>query len=199
MVKLSELIFNFVSFWTHFYDLPLECMTKAMVQRLGNVVGVCDEVDSDADGLCWGESLRVKVRYDITQPIRRGLKINIEGPMGGCWIPMTYESLPDYCYHYGLIGHLVKECTDGLTSMERTKGYVAPYGAWLCFQSTMKAKINFRRKSSTPSFSSDRSIPGKGHDEELKGQSQNSGGREAERDEIPMASLDGMVIGIAYS
>lgn len=119
----------YVSFWTHFYDLPLPCMTKAMAMRLGNDVGVCEDVDCDADDLCWGESLRVKIKYDITIPIQRGIKINIDVPTGGCWILLTYESLPEFSYLCGLIGHVGKECSVGLDTLERKKGFVAPYEA----------------------------------------------------------------------
>lgn len=40
LVKPSDMAFNIVPFWLHFYDLPLACMNVTMAKKLGNAVGV---------------------------------------------------------------------------------------------------------------------------------------------------------------
>lgn len=110
MVKPSKMRFHKVAFWMHFFYLPLACMNPSMARRLGNVVGEFEFVDCNSEGQCWGSSLRVRVRIDISMPLQRGVKINIEGPIAGCWIPMQYEKLPQFCAHCGMFDHGSNEC-----------------------------------------------------------------------------------------
>lgn len=94
VVQPSDMQFHRASFWVHFFDLPLCCMNVAMARQLGNAVGTFENVDCDSMGRCWGSSLRVRIFLDISKPLRREIKLNIDGPIGGCWIPMQYEKLP---------------------------------------------------------------------------------------------------------
>lgn len=67
------------------------------------------EVDCDQDNFCWGESLRLKIRIDITKPPRRGIWIDLGGDQKSIWIQARYERLLDFCYSCGQIGHMTKE------------------------------------------------------------------------------------------
>lgn len=137
MSKPSHLNFYKVSFWIHFFDLHLECMNRLMAIRLGNVIGCFEDVHYNEEEYCWGSSLRVRVSLDISKPLRRGVKLNIAGPMGGSWIPLQYEGLPDCCFHCGKLDHLLKDCEDnfseGSFSMRKHQ-----YGPWLRYQGPLK-------------------------------------------------------------
>lgn len=133
-LKLSEVHFNKASFWVHFCDVPLVCLNASMAQRLGNAIGKFEYVDCSDDKFFWGASLRVRVSIDINKPLRRGVKVNLEGPIGGCWTPIRYERLPDFCSYCGMIGHTKGEC-----EMEHIQGGAwqvqkNQYGPWLKFQ-----------------------------------------------------------------
>lgn len=36
--------------------------------------------------------------------------MNVVGPIGGCWIPIQYEKLLNYCAHGGMLEHGTKDC-----------------------------------------------------------------------------------------
>lgn len=53
--------------------------------------------------------MRIRVKVDITKPLKRALRVkcaNGESLM----VTFTYERLPNFCYRCGVIGHLLKSC-----------------------------------------------------------------------------------------
>lgn len=60
----------------------------SMAERLSNAIGRFEEYDNGGRGFGWKESLRVRVNLDITKPLRRGIKVNLEEPLGSCWTPI---------------------------------------------------------------------------------------------------------------
>lgn len=76
--------------------------------------------------------MRVRVRIDISRPLRRGVKIILNDALGGSWIPVQYERLPNFCFYCGIIGHLVKDCGKVL-SIDRSICSSFNYGEWLRF------------------------------------------------------------------
>jgi hypothetical protein len=86
----SNLNFDRVSFWIRMLELPLACMGRQVGLRLGSSVGTVDEIDTDKEGIGWGEFLRVKISLDISKPLLRGRKLKYEGE--SYWIVFQYEN-----------------------------------------------------------------------------------------------------------
>ena len=82
-------------------NLPLACIGRETGRMLGASVGTVQAVDTDANGVGWGEALRVKVLIDLYKPLARKLKI--QGATK--WIPFQYERLPKFCFSCGTILH----------------------------------------------------------------------------------------------
>lgn len=61
--------FECASFLVRMYNLPLACMGKTTVQKIGASVGDVEEVNVHDDDLSWGEYLRVKIRMDLRKPL----------------------------------------------------------------------------------------------------------------------------------
>lgn len=59
--------------------------------------------------------------------------MNLEGPMGGCWVPIKYEKLPEFCYSCGKIGHTRLEC-DEVVIERHGQDPSSQYGSWLRYQ-----------------------------------------------------------------
>lgn len=91
---------------------------------LGNSIGVFEAAKSDENGKMKGETLRVKIKVNVNEPLKRGTTVKIGSVAGKMWIPVTYERLPDFCYYCGRLGHVVQECrSDGAeASAERSYG-----------------------------------------------------------------------------
>jgi hypothetical protein len=71
-------------------------MSAEIGRRIGASMGNVEAVDTDSKGIGWGEFLRVKIQVDITKPLQRGRKINIEG--NSIWIRFQYKRLPKFCF-----------------------------------------------------------------------------------------------------
>lgn len=142
MVKPQAMEFKMVSFWLHFYELPMDLYNSSMAERLGNAVGSFIDYDS---GRRWRESLRVRVHLDITRPLRRGIKVKLHDPLGSCWSPIRYEKLPELCSFCGIIGHTAHNCSSfilgGSSSSQRHQ-----YDMWLQYSGRVN---NFFRSPST--------------------------------------------------
>jgi hypothetical protein len=105
----ANIKFDRASFWIRMFKLPLGCMGREVGRKIGATVGVVEAVDADARGVAWGEYLRVKISLDLSKPLARGRKINLEGTP--IWIPFKYEKLPKFCFQCGVICHGPEGCT----------------------------------------------------------------------------------------
>lgn len=103
-----------------------------MVERIGNVVGVFEDVDSRNGFLFWGANLRIRVRIDLSRPLRRGIRIYPDGPLSGLWVPFRYERLLEICSICGIIGHVTRDCIQSSRS-EGGSGSIPQYGDCLRF------------------------------------------------------------------
>jgi hypothetical protein len=134
---LDEYKFCFFPIWVRVSKLPLGLMDRENGEKIGRSLGEFLEVGVDADGSAVGEYLRIKVRLDVREPLRRriGTSVNVEegdeepaveeGDEDGDgteeideygqrkrlrWCPISYEHLPNFCFTCGLIGHIDNEC-----------------------------------------------------------------------------------------
>jgi hypothetical protein len=99
----SDIVFNKASFWIRMTNLPLACMGRDVGFKLGSSAGTVEEVDTDADGIGWGEFLRVKILVDLYKPLSRGRMMKFEGK--SYLIGFKYEKLPKFCFNCGVICH----------------------------------------------------------------------------------------------
>jgi hypothetical protein len=122
----SELTFDHAAFWIRMVGLPLACMGRETGRMLGSSVGKVEAIDTDANGVGWGESLRVRVLIDLKKPLARGRMLKVQGKTK--WIAFQYERLPKFCFNCGVIIHGKIGCQK--KTMLRQKE-VTEYGQWL--------------------------------------------------------------------
>ncbi|XP_059451257.1 uncharacterized protein LOC132182033 [Corylus avellana] len=122
----SEFTFDHAAFWVRMRNLPLACMGREIGQMIGASVRVVEAIDTDGEGLGWGESLRVKILLDLTEPLLRGQEIKLQGAVR--WITFQYERLPKrFCYNCGVIIHGKAGCTHRSSFRHQEQ----EYGPWL--------------------------------------------------------------------
>ncbi|PON83513.1 hypothetical protein TorRG33x02_206680 [Trema orientale] len=65
------------------FNLHLYGITEGVGRFLGNKIGRCVEVETDKNGRCWSQYLRVRVIVDISLPLMRGSKVRMgfDGPL----------------------------------------------------------------------------------------------------------------------
>lgn len=95
--------FDSCPFWIRLYDIPVRGRGEVTLRQIGMRFGVVKEIDSSTTtGIA--RSVRMKVVIGLTKPLRRGTKIKI-GNSEPCWVPITYERLPSFCYWCGKLAY----------------------------------------------------------------------------------------------
>jgi hypothetical protein len=128
-VAPSSLEFDKVLFWVRMFQLPLSCMSETMGVQLGRSVGQVVEVETEEDGVGWGEYLRVRIRVDLSKPLVRGRMLKLNGT--SIWIAFQYEKLLKFCFQCGMVRHGLGGC---LNLREVGKKGILPqmqFGVWL--------------------------------------------------------------------
>lgn len=96
-------------FWVQLHGITPLNMTMMVAKKVGALVGRVLEVDQ-ANGVdCIGRFFRVRIRFDVGQPLMRGTFVAFPGEESR-WIDFKYEFLPEYCLVCGCIGHLSRAC-----------------------------------------------------------------------------------------
>jgi hypothetical protein len=122
----SQFSWDRAAFWVRMVNLPLACMDREVGRKIGSTVGIVEAVDTDARGMGWGQSLRVKIQIDLAKPLQRGRKINVEGTPH--WVTFQYERLPKFCFQCGVICHGKSGCPRRSSFRQQETNQ---YGPWL--------------------------------------------------------------------
>ncbi|KAG8482208.1 hypothetical protein CXB51_026860 [Gossypium anomalum] len=111
------------------YNIPLEFMECQTAIDIGNALGELVPIDwKDRNG-GWTEFLRLKIKINISKPVRRVVKF-VGNDRIEIICALKYERLPNFCYYCSLIGHILQKCK----SKERDSDFNVlnlQYGGWL--------------------------------------------------------------------
>lgn len=114
--------------WVQVYDLPNGFISENIFTNIGNFVGKF--VKSDPSNLSegWRMYARVRVTMDLDKPLKRRMKIKIEGGEWS-WVNFKYERLSNFCFVCGIISHSDRDYSLVYANPERE---IPPaYGTWL--------------------------------------------------------------------
>ncbi|KAH9728008.1 hypothetical protein KPL70_008866 [Citrus sinensis] len=117
--------FTHTTFWVQLHNIPIMCMNKEAIQKLGEKIGTVKKVETDEAGECIGQFARARISIDISQPLKK--IVFLQQADGKTPMPILYEKLPDFCFYCAHIGHQYRECL-------RYKGQQKedlPYGGWM--------------------------------------------------------------------
>ncbi|KAL6293267.1 hypothetical protein ACE6H2_001409 [Prunus campanulata] len=97
--------------WVQLHGIPPFTMTVAVARKIGSLLGQVAEVDH-ADGEdCVGRFVRVRIQFDVTQPLMWGAFVEFP-EVGSVWIGFLYEFLPEYYFICGCLGHPSRVCLE---------------------------------------------------------------------------------------
>ncbi|PPR91253.1 hypothetical protein GOBAR_AA29434 [Gossypium barbadense] len=127
--NIASYEFGLSPFWLRVYNIPIELMDRQLAVEVGNAIGELVAIDwKDRNG-AWTEFMRLKVKINISKPLRRIVKL--ASRYGGETIGVIkYERLPDFCYVCGLIGHTSKNYKDNREG-DGINDSNAQYGSWM--------------------------------------------------------------------
>ncbi|KAL0402306.1 UNVERIFIED_CONTAM: hypothetical protein Slati_4260500 [Sesamum latifolium] len=83
---------NYCDLYVHVHDLLLSRMNLGVATFIGNTLGLFWDMEMDDEGCSWGATLRIRVGFNVTKPLKRALKIKTT--MGEeHMVRFTYERL----------------------------------------------------------------------------------------------------------
>ncbi|TXG53380.1 hypothetical protein EZV62_022549 [Acer yangbiense] len=127
---MASMEFKMVDFWVQIHQVPMLCMNSRITKILAKQIGIVVEIPADSKE-SWGKFLRVRVRIDISKPLKRCLKVRLEGFEKAIVALIHYERLLELCFAYGKIGHVMRDCCDEEAKKEALDGKTTRYGVWM--------------------------------------------------------------------
>ncbi|XP_073030797.1 uncharacterized protein At4g02000-like [Primulina eburnea] len=117
-----------VDFWVQVYDLPIGFMSEHIGKLLGNFIGKFVEYDDSNNLSIWRTFMRIRVTFDVREPLKRFKKIRKQG---GDWVIVNfkYERLTQFCFICGLLGHMDRFCDKLFNTPEAD--IKKEWGTWL--------------------------------------------------------------------
>ncbi|XP_073275452.1 uncharacterized protein [Primulina huaijiensis] len=137
LVHPHSIKFDEISIWAQCHNVPLAFLNKNTLAKIGSHIGVVEEVDEGLNGSCLGQFSRIRVRINITKPLKKFIRVSTGMDHDDNIIIVSYERLPDFCYRCGIIGHSFRTCEASMgenISME--------YGSWMRATSKMRGRAS---------------------------------------------------------
>lgn len=93
---------HFGTFYIRVYDLSLMLRSKTMAKKIEDIMGSFEEMGSrEAHRI--GRFLRIKVKMDLKQPMKRGTMVSFKKKKHRVYF--KYEQFPTCCFVFGRLGH----------------------------------------------------------------------------------------------
>ncbi|KAL5804902.1 hypothetical protein ACOSQ3_031702 [Xanthoceras sorbifolium] len=166
----SEMSFRKADFWIQIHNAPLICMTKNIGLLHGEHIGEVKDIDLGASSDCFGKFIRVRVSIDVTKPLKRILRVKLDGMVEENTLILKYERMPEYCFYCSLIGHSFKEFPEDSHSNGTACNPTFAFGTWL--RATSPRKESPTATMTKPSTSAGK-LPGNNLDSSTIGKYRN--------------------------
>jgi hypothetical protein len=109
-VQIENIPLYHVDFWVQVHNLPTGLMAERVGKTLANYIGSFVEYDKNNKGSFWREYMRIKVRVDVRQPLKRESRVKNQGGEW-CTVNFKYEKLGVFCLFCGIVGHGENKCS----------------------------------------------------------------------------------------
>lgn len=123
----AETPLNTTEFWVQVHKIPSTFFTKKVAATIRSFLGAVIQSDNKSLEGQWKNFLHIRVRLDITKPLRRKMKMKEGGDF--FWVEFQYETLHNFCFLCGIIGHADKFCHKLFEGADET--IERPYVAWM--------------------------------------------------------------------
>nr|XP_020158680.1 uncharacterized protein LOC109743997 [Aegilops tauschii subsp. strangulata] len=111
--KPSTIELKTIDIWMQIHDLPDSFFSK--IKALSSTIGEFIYAEPKSHDF-EGNFARVRLRIDVTKPLKNAVSLVIrkKDALERVIFRVKYERLPDWCAVCGYLGHLFKECGDGV-------------------------------------------------------------------------------------
>lgn len=80
-------------------------MNKEIALFLGKQGGEVEEIDVDVLGLCVGKYIRIRIRVDVSKPLKRAVRLSTDLSEKPIPIVLRYEKLQEFFHVCGFVRH----------------------------------------------------------------------------------------------
>ncbi|KAK3023207.1 hypothetical protein RJ639_043672 [Escallonia herrerae] len=127
-LTMKEIDFNLSPFWIRICGLPPNQMTKLNAEKIAEKIGTLQEIDFTTNGkISWFKFLRIRVEIDVSKPLHTSFNRN-KDPHSKARINLQYERLPDFCFNYKKLGHVLRSCPN--SPLNKPESSSSPYSPW---------------------------------------------------------------------
>ncbi|KFK41160.1 hypothetical protein AALP_AA2G093400 [Arabis alpina] len=107
---------QFMPVWVQIRNIPVNHYTLATIKSLGKIIGKVLQVDYNPTKPQWREYVRVRVRFDVSKPLRKSKLVNfpLDGPVT---IWYEFERVHKRCFFCQRLSHVREKCPLYLASL----------------------------------------------------------------------------------
>ncbi|WZY73388.1 hypothetical protein YC2023_005628 [Brassica napus] len=102
--NFNPLMLNFIPFWIQIRGIPFQFMSQDVVIHIGRALGMYIEVDYNADAAARRDYARVRVNWDVDEPLRFQRQFQFTAGINTL-LRLTYERLRGFCEICGSLTH----------------------------------------------------------------------------------------------
>lgn len=103
--------FRSVPIWAHFKNIPFYLLSKELTRDLGRKLGSLITIDNNSRGDICSKFVRARVLLPTNQALQKWISLIDEVTNEEVVVSVFFERLPNFCFHCGLIGHVIGNCT----------------------------------------------------------------------------------------
>ncbi|TXG46426.1 hypothetical protein EZV62_028075 [Acer yangbiense] len=129
------------------------CMNRRAAKVIAEQIGMVIEIPVESKE-CLGKFLRVKVHIDISNPLKRFIRLGVKESEKAVIVPLIYERLPEFCYACGRIEYGLHECSDDKARTEALEGSSTKFGPWMRVEVGDRSRATQQRQMGKTSFDS---------------------------------------------
>ncbi|MCH80000.1 hypothetical protein A2U01_0000762, partial [Trifolium medium] len=108
-MQIEDIPLFHINLWVQIHNLPTGLMKESVGVPLANYIGSFVEYDKNNNTSFWRQFMRVRVRVDVRQPLKKDTKVkNKKGEW--CVVNFKYEKLGIFCFVCGIMGHTENKC-----------------------------------------------------------------------------------------
>ncbi|TXG72232.1 hypothetical protein EZV62_000811 [Acer yangbiense] len=133
------------------------CMNRRAAKVIAEQIGMVIEIPVESKE-CLGKFLRVKVHIDISNPLKRFIRLGVKESEKAVIVPLIYERLPEFCYACGRIEYGLHECSDDKARTEALEGSSTKFGPWMRVEVGDRSRATQQRQMGKTSFDSRNSV-----------------------------------------
>uniref|UniRef100_A0A803PA31 Reverse transcriptase n=1 Tax=Cannabis sativa TaxID=3483 RepID=A0A803PA31_CANSA len=121
-----------IPLWVQVFNTPFLKRSEELAVLVSSSLGHILEIYRPSFRETWGHYFRIRVMFDVAQPLPRGVPVHFTGINKVVWLELKYENLPDICFFCGRMGHSYnKGCMDYMKACDE-----APFPPELSSHST---------------------------------------------------------------